>query len=86
MLKLVVEEGTAKRGKSKYFIIAGKTGTAQKYDPEIKALSKEKFYTWFAGYFPAENPQFTVVIFANEPEKIKKWERIGGVFCICSCT
>ncbi|MBK3331600.1 penicillin-binding protein 2 [Persephonella atlantica] len=77
-LKLVVEEGTAKKGKSKYFTIAGKTGTAQKYDPKIKALSKEKFYTWFAGYFPAENPQFTVVIFANEPKKIKKWEVIGG--------
>ncbi len=74
----VVEVGTAKKGKSKYFTIAGKTGTAQKYDPKIRALSSEKFYTWFAGYFPAENPKFTVVIFANEPQKIKKWERIGG--------
>ncbi len=78
ILHMVVEVGTAKKGKSQYFTIAGKTGTAQKYDPKIKALSKEKFYTWFAGYFPAENPQFTVVIFANEPKKIKKWERIGG--------
>ncbi|ACO04155.1 MAG TPA: penicillin-binding protein 2 [Persephonella sp.] len=74
----VVEIGTAKKGKSKYFTIAGKTGTAQKYDPKIKALSNEKFYTWFAGYFPAENPKFTVVIFANEPQKIYRWERIGG--------
>ncbi|WP_457638591.1 peptidoglycan D,D-transpeptidase FtsI family protein [Persephonella sp.] len=78
ILKMVVEKGTAKKGKSEYFTIAGKTGTAQKYDPTIKALSTEKYYTWFAGYFPAENPKFTVVIFANEPKKIKKWERIGG--------
>ncbi len=77
-LKLVVEEGTAKLGKSRYFTIAGKTGTAQKYDPKIKALSNEKFYTWFAGYFPADNPKFTIVIFVNEPKKIKKWEFIGG--------
>ncbi|NPA58542.1 MAG: penicillin-binding protein 2 [Aquificae bacterium] len=78
VLKMVVEKGTAKRGKSDYFTIAGKTGTAQKYDPRLKALSDEKYYTWFAGYFPAEKPKFTVVIFVNEPKKIKKWERIGG--------
>ncbi|WP_456465436.1 peptidoglycan D,D-transpeptidase FtsI family protein [Persephonella sp.] len=78
ILKQVVEIGTAKKGRSNYFTIAGKTGTAQKYDPKIKALSDEKFYTWFAGYFPAENPKFTVVIFANEPKRIKKWEFIGG--------
>ena len=78
ILKNVVEIGTAKKGKSDYFTIAGKTGTAQKYDPAIKALSNEKFYTWFAGYFPAEKPKFTIVIFANEPKRLKKWEFIGG--------
>jgi Penicillin binding protein transpeptidase domain. len=36
-LQLVVEDGTAKSGKSDYFTIAGKTGTAQKYDPTIRA-------------------------------------------------
>ncbi|WP_457623428.1 peptidoglycan D,D-transpeptidase FtsI family protein [Persephonella sp.] len=74
----VVEIGTAKKGKSEFFTVAGKTGTAQKYDPKIKALSNEKFYTWFAGYFPANEPKFTVVIFANEPKKVSRWERIGG--------
>jgi cell division protein FtsI (penicillin-binding protein 3) len=78
VLTLVVEEGTARSGKSKYFTIAGKTGTAQKYDPKIKALSNEKFYTWFAGFFPVSNPEFTIVVFANEPKKIRKWEQIGG--------
>jgi len=77
-LKLVVEKGTAKKGKSEFYTIAGKTGTAQKYDPKIKALSMEKFYTWFAGFFPVDNPKYTVVIFLNEPKKIKKWELIGG--------
>ena len=77
-LKLVVEKGTAKKGKSKFYTIAGKTGTAQKYDPKIKALSNEKFYTWFAGFFPVDKPKYTVVIFLNEPKKLKKWEFIGG--------
>ncbi len=78
ILTLVVEKGTAKSGKSKYFTIAGKTGTAQKYDPQIKALSNDKFYTWFAGFFPVSDPKFTIVVFANEPKKIRKWEQIGG--------
>ncbi len=78
VLKLVVEEGTAKSGKSEFFTVAGKTGTAQKYDPKIKALSKEKYYTWFAGFFPVEKPKYTIVVFANEPKQIYKWEHIGG--------
>ena len=78
VLKLVVEKGTAHKGKSKYYTIAGKTGTAQKYDPKIHALSNKKFYTWFAGFFPVEKPKYTIVVFANEPKKIKKWEVIGG--------
>lgn len=78
VLRLVVEEGTARKGKSQFYTIAGKTGTAQKYDPKIKALSDKKFYTWFAGFFPVNDPKYTIVIFADEPKKIKKWEIIGG--------
>jgi cell division protein FtsI (penicillin-binding protein 3) len=78
VLKLVVEEGTARKGKSEFYTIAGKTGTAQKYDPKIKALSNEKFYAWFAGFFPVDNPRYTIVIFTDEPKKIKRWEEIGG--------
>ena len=74
----VVERGTAKRGKSKYYTIAGKTGTAQKYDPKLKKLSDEKYYTWFAGFFPAKNPRYTIVILFDEPKKIDEKEKIGG--------
>lgn len=74
----VVENGTAKSGKSDFFTVAGKTGTAQKYDPNIRALSNSKWYTWFAGFFPAYDPQFTVVIFANEPKPKFPGEHIGG--------
>lgn len=74
----VVENGTAKGGKSDFFTIAGKTGTAQKYDPSIRALSNTKWYTWFAGFFPVSDPKFTVVIFANEPKPKFPGEHIGG--------
>ncbi len=78
ILQLVVEDGTAKSGKSDYFTIAGKTGTAQKYDPAIRALSNSKWYTWFAGFFPVSDPKFTVVIFANEPKPKFPDEHIDG--------
>ena len=38
---------------------AGKTGTAQS---GIYAGGKETLRTWFAGYFPAENPEYIVVV------------------------
>jgi len=78
ILMQVVERGTAKRGKSQFFTIAGKTGTAQKYDPKTKSLSTERYYTWFAGFFPVEKPKYTIVIFFNEPKKIDDKEVIGG--------
>ncbi|MCX7738350.1 MAG: penicillin-binding protein 2 [Hydrogenothermaceae bacterium] len=74
----VIENGTAKAGKSNYFTVAGKTGTAQKYDPAIRALSNSKWYTWFAGFFPVSDPKFVVVIFANEPKPKYLGEHIGG--------
>jgi penicillin-binding protein 2 len=41
------------------FKIAGKTGTAQS---GVYLDSKEILRTWFAGFFPAENPNYVVVI------------------------
>jgi cell division protein FtsI/penicillin-binding protein 2 len=38
---------------------AGKTGTAQS---GIYEGGKEILRTWFAGYFPANNPEYIVVI------------------------
>ena len=74
----VVERGTAKRGKSKFYSIAGKTGTAQKYDKKLKRLSTDKYYTWFAGFFPVVKPKYTIVIFFDEPQKLYEDEKIGG--------
>ena len=42
---------------------AGKTGTAQS---GIYKGSKEILRTWFAGYFPAENPEYIVVIMKED--------------------
>ncbi len=64
----VVEEGTAVSAKSDYFTIAGKTGTAQKFDTRTGKYSMEKVVAYFVGYFPATNPKFVAGIMVDEPK------------------
>ncbi len=73
MLEGVVDHGTAKNIKNDYYKIAGKTGTAQKlidgrYRPQ-------RYYASFAGYFPAEAPQYSCIVVIDDP---KGWNRYGG--------
>ena len=72
MLKSVIENGTAQRAKTEGFACAGKTATAQtgSYNPD----GSEKLCTWFGGYFPADNPKYTVVI-------LKEDGSTGGADC-----
>ena len=63
----VVERGTGKRARSEFYFAGGKTGTAQKYDPELKTYSKKKLVTYFLGFFPSK-PKFTILILVDEPK------------------
>ncbi len=75
VLTLVVEEGTGRKARSKYFTIAGKTGTSQKWDPKEGRYSRDRVVTYFAGFFPASDPRFVAVIVVDEP---KGRELYGG--------
>ena len=66
MMIKVVEEGTARKIKSDYYKIAGKTGTAKIQDPETKKYVN-KYRASFAGFFPADNPKYSCVVFVEEP-------------------
>ena len=55
------EEGTANFANIKSYEVAGKTGTALKYN------SKEKINT-FASLFPASNPKYVLVVLLDEPK------------------
>ncbi|MGN0468582.1 MAG: peptidoglycan D,D-transpeptidase FtsI family protein [Acutalibacteraceae bacterium] len=59
MLKSVVENGNASKAKSPVLELAGKTGTAQSGTTKN---GKEICRTWFAGFFPADNPHYIVVV------------------------
>ncbi len=59
MLLSVTEKGNATNAKSDKVALAGKTGTAQS---GIFENGKEICRTWFAGFFPAKNPHYIVVV------------------------
>lgn len=61
-MEMVVTEGTAKRVFAGLpFAVAGKTGTAHVSDGPIK-YNHGVYQASFVGYFPAENPQYTVIV------------------------
>ena len=62
----VIEEGTGKLGKVSGFSAAGKTGTAQKLEPD-GSYSHNKYIASFIGFSPAEDPLITIVVSVDEP-------------------
>ena len=71
-LTAVVNDGTAKRLKDAKLSVAGKTGTAQvvlkpeerkgSSDPYHDAWGRKKNQGTFVGFFPAENPKYTILV------------------------
>lgn len=63
-------EGTGKLAVVDGFSTAGKTGTAQKIDPETGRYSRSRFVSSFAGFVPADSPEIAILIVINEPKGI----------------
>lgn len=68
MLIGVVEEGLAKKAKPAFETAAGKTGTAQtgRFGKDENGDRTELYNSWFAGFYPAENPRYTIVILKDD--------------------
>jgi cell division protein FtsI (penicillin-binding protein 3) len=80
MMRQVVCRGTAKRAQVEGLSIAGKTGTAFKaadngtyFDDDGNRV----YYASFVGFFPAEDPQVTVLVSVDEPPA-GTGDRFGG--------
>lgn len=67
LLKGVVTNGTGQNLKSTVYAIAGKTGTAQIADNN-KGYNKTNYKASFAGYFPADTPQYSCIVVINNPK------------------
>jgi cell division protein FtsI (penicillin-binding protein 3) len=64
----VEEGGTAEEALLSDYTVAGKTGTAQKIDPETRRYSPSQYITSFVGYAPAEEPRITVLVVLDSPK------------------
>jgi cell division protein FtsI (penicillin-binding protein 3) len=64
----VVEEGTGKAAAVEGYTVGGKTGTAQKFDPQLRAYSSHKYLASFIGVAPARDPRLVVLVMIDEPK------------------
>ena len=65
MLEKVVSEGSGKNAYIEGYRVAGKTGTAQKYENGM--IASGKYVSSFVGYFPANNPKYLALVIVDEP-------------------
>ncbi|WP_437177601.1 peptidoglycan D,D-transpeptidase FtsI family protein [Corynebacterium stercoris] len=73
-----LQSGTAGGNELEGYQLAGKTGTAQKVNPETGAYSQSQFWITFAGIAPANDPRFVVAIMLDEPQRGPLRGGMGG--------
>lgn len=68
MLRGVVSpDGTGSLADIPGYIVAGKTGTANKVDETTKKYSETRYLASFVGYAPADDPQLVIAVAVDEP-------------------
>jgi cell division protein FtsI/penicillin-binding protein 2 len=67
MLEGVVLGGTGKLAKLEGYTSAGKTGTAQKYDPDTGRYSTHDLIASFVGFAPINTPAITILVQLDSP-------------------
>lgn len=67
-----VVDGTGRKADAPGLLVGGKTGTGEKYDPEIRGYSSYKQVGSFAAVFPTDGPadaeRYFVLILMDEPQ------------------
>ena len=71
-LKYVVTDGLGQTAKSEKVQVAGKTGTLQ--------LKNGSYIVEFCGYFPADNPQYSIIVSINKEDLPAAGFMAGDVF------
>ena len=65
LLEKVVSEGSGSQAYIEGYSVAGKTGTAQKYQNGV--IAQGKYVSSFVGYFPSQNPRYLALVIIDEP-------------------
>lgn len=70
MLSGVTQDGgTGTLARIDGYPVAGKTGTAQKVNPDGRGYIKNAYISSFVGFVPANQPQFVIYILVDSPQK-----------------
>src|SRR3954469_1072092 len=75
---VVSDRGTAAAASVPGFIIAGKTGTAEKVDPH-GGYEKGKYIVSFIGFLPADHPEFVGLVVLDDAKTSKPELNYGGL-------
>ena len=79
MLEGVITNGTGKTIiKSPYYRVAGKSGTAQVADGNKGYKAKRQYQASFCGYFPADNPKYSLIVVINDPRNGYYGAQVSG--------
>jgi cell division protein FtsI (penicillin-binding protein 3) len=68
ILQGAVERGTGKGANIDGYTVAGKTGTAQKFDTATGKYFKNRYVASFVGFTPVSSPRLAVLVAIDEPK------------------
>ena len=68
LTEVVSARGTATLARVAGYKVAGKTGTAQKYDEKTRLPMHDKYVVSFLGFMPAEDPAFVCLVLLDEAQ------------------
>lgn len=69
ILRLTVAKGTGKKANIDGYNVGGKTGSAEKQTNG--KYSNNKVIASFVGFFPAQKPQYAILVSVDEPKRVK---------------
>ncbi|MBS3819158.1 penicillin-binding protein 2 [bacterium] len=68
ILHKVVQKGTGQAARIRGYSAAGKTGTAQKYDPSLGTYTSSSHTASFIGFVPVHKPAISMVVVVDGPQ------------------
>jgi cell division protein FtsI (penicillin-binding protein 3) len=78
MMLGVVDHGTGTPAALPGFLVAGKTGTAEKYDRALRRYNYNKNSGSFVGFVPADHPRLLMAVVLDEPHGLTLGGWVSG--------
>jgi cell division protein FtsI (penicillin-binding protein 3) len=78
MKGVTMQGGTGVKAAIPGFVVAGKTGTAQKVDTKTRTYSLDRHLASFVGFFPADAPRLVIVVMIDEPRGVEWGGAVAG--------